>query len=148
TLADSIPLATNLGGTVVTFNGVQVPLSFATPGQVNAQVPFETGTGSANVVVSRNGTPSATATVQITQAAPGVFAASGHAIAIIATDPKDPRYGTLAAPPGSIAGLTTNPAKAGDVLIVYANGLGPVNPAPKTGAASLDTLRTTTTTPT
>ena len=70
------------------------------------------------------------------------------AIAIIATDSTDPRYGTLAAPPGSIPGLTTSPAHANDALIIYATGLGAVTPAVQSGHDSLDQLRTTVLTPT
>jgi uncharacterized protein (TIGR03437 family) len=60
----------------------------------------------------------------------------GQAIAINAD-------GSLAAPSGSIPGIATHPAQAGDVLILLANGLGPVGPAIADGAASSDTLRST-----
>jgi uncharacterized protein (TIGR03437 family) len=146
--ADSVPLATSLANVSVTFNGVAAPLDFVSAGQINAQVPVNVSTGTVNVVVVRNGVPSTPEPVPVNQVAPGVFSASGHAIAIIATDPKDPRYGTLAAPSGSIPGLTTSPAKVNDVLIVYATGLGPVTPAVLSGHDSLDTLRTTVLTPT
>lgn len=147
-LADSVPLSTSLASVSVSFNGVAAPLDFVSAGQINAQVPYETGTGTANVVVTRNGVASAPQPVNVNQVSPGVFAANGHAIAIIATDPKDPRYGTLAAPTGSIPGLQTFPAKVNDVLIVYATGLGPVTPAIQSGHDSLDQLRTTVLTPT
>src|SRR5258708_2670159 len=128
TLADSIPLATSLGGVSVTFNGIKAPLSFVNPGQINAQIPWEVlpaGTnGSVNVIVDNNGSTSPATPVTINQVGPGVFAASGHAIAVIATDPQDPRYGTLAAPAGSVPGLTTKSSKVGDGLILYSNGRG------------------------
>ncbi|HCC55781.1 MAG TPA: hypothetical protein DEQ47_00680, partial [Solibacterales bacterium] len=135
--AESVPLSVSLAGTSVTFNNVPAPLDFVSPGQINAQVPFNVlpdgGSGSINVVVTRNGVSSAPDQVVINQFGPGVFAANTHAIAIIATNPSDPRYATLAAPPGSIPGLTTNPAVPGDVLIIYATGLGPVNPPVQSG---------------
>jgi uncharacterized protein (TIGR03437 family) len=146
--ADSVPLTTSLSNVSVTFNGVAAPLDFVSAGQINLQVPVDVQAGSATVVVTRNNVPSAPQTVTVNQVAPGVFSSSGHAIAIIATDPKDPRYGTLAAPSGSIPGLQTFPAKANDVLIVYATGLGPVTPAVLSGHDSLDALRTTVLTPT
>lgn len=37
--APSVPLATQLGGTIVTFDGIQAPLFYVSPGQINAQVP-------------------------------------------------------------------------------------------------------------
>lgn len=147
-LADTVPLSTSLANVSVTFNGVAAPLDFVSTGQINAQIPYEVGTGTANVVVTRDNVASAPQTVTVNQVAPGVFAANGHAIAIIATDPNDPRYGTLAAPSGSIPGLTTFTAKVNDVLIVYATGLGTVTPAVQSGHDSLDQLRTTVLTPT
>jgi uncharacterized protein (TIGR03437 family) len=150
--ADSVPLTTSLANVSVSFNGVAAPLDFVSTGQINAQLPYEVlppGTsGTVNVVVTRNGAPSAPQPVVVNQVAPGVFTVNGHAIAIIATDPKDPRYGTLAAPAGSIPGLTTSPAHTNDVLIVYATGLGAVNPPVLSGHDSLDSLRQTVLTPT
>lgn len=145
--ADSIPLATTLANVSVSIGGIKAPLSFVSDGQINAEIPWEVAsTGSVNVIVTRNGNPSGAEPIAVNPVSPGVFAFNGHALAIIATDPADPRYGSLAAPSGSIAGLTTFPARAKDALIVYANGLGPVSPAPQTGNNSSDgTLRRTTT---
>jgi uncharacterized protein (TIGR03437 family) len=53
----------------------------------------------------------------------------------------------VAAPAGSIPGIATHPAKAGDILIIYADGLGAVTPTIKDGAASTDTVRNTDTKP-
>jgi uncharacterized protein (TIGR03437 family) len=150
--ADTVPLSTSLTDVSVAFNGVAAPLDFVSAGQINAQIPYEVlppGTsGTVNVTVTRSGAVSAPEPIVINQVAPGVFTSNGHAIAIIATDPKDPRYGMLAAPAGSIPGLTTSPAHTNDVLIVYATGLGTVNPPVLSGHDSLDQLRSTTLTPT
>jgi uncharacterized protein (TIGR03437 family) len=155
-LADTIPLATSLANVTVTFNGIAAPLEFVTSGQINAQIPYEifpAGTnGTANVIVSNNGVPSAPEPITINQFAPGVFTippGGGYSIAIIATDPNDhARYGALAAPVGAISGYPTTPARPGDALIVYATGLGPVTPSVQSGHDSLDTLRYTVTKPT
>ena len=150
--ADTVPLSTSLSNVSVSFNGIAAPLDFVSAGQINAQIPYETlppgGSGTINVTVTNAGAVSAPEPIVINPVAPGVFAVNGHAIAIIATDPSDPRYGTLAAPSGSIPGLTTSPAHANDVLIVYATGLGAVTPAVQSGHDSLDQLRTTVLTPT
>lgn len=150
--AASVPLSTSLSNVSVSFNGIAAPLDFVSAGQINAQIPYEAlpsgGSGTINVTVSNNGNVSPPQPIVINSAVPGVFAVSGHAIAIIATDASDPRYGTLAAPAGSIPGLTTSPAHANDVLIVYATGLGAVTPAVQSGHDSLDQLRTTVLTPT
>lgn len=142
---DTVPLSTNIGGTRVTMNGVAAPLYFVSGGQVNAQVPWDVlaqgqTSGTANVVVSLNGVNSAAQSVNIGQFSPNVFAAQGFAIAINSD-------GQLSAAPGAIPGLTTRPARPGETLIVYANGLGPVTPAVANGAPG-NPLRTNVTTPT
>src|SRR5262245_23140572 len=62
-LASSVPLSTELGGVRVTFNGVAAPMLHAvkgSPDQLNLQVPWEvSASGTAQVVVSRNGVTSA-----------------------------------------------------------------------------------------
>src|SRR5205085_396997 len=100
--------------------------------------------GSATVVVTRNGAPSAPQTLQVGQYSPGIFSTQfgvGQAIAINID-------GSLAAATGSIPGLATHPARAGDTVIILATGLGPVNSAPANGANSVDALRSTVATPT
>ena len=147
--ADSIPLSTVLGGVNVKVNGVDAPLTGVFPSangdQINAQLPWNVQPGSAQVVVTRNGVASAPQSFQIGQFSPGIFTAQfgvGQAIAINYPD------GSLAAPAGSIPGLATRPARAGDTIIILATGLGPVTPAPTSGAASGDAVRSTMTMPT
>lgn len=152
-LADTVPHSTQLGQTSVTFNNVPAALDFVAGTQINAQVPWNVlpaGTsGSVNVVVTRNGVSSAPDPVVITQFGPEIYATSGHALAFIVTDPNDTaRYYAFAAPAGSIQGFRTSPARAGDVLLIYATGVGPVDSPIANGASSSDKLRQTTTTPT
>lgn len=150
-LNDTVPLSTSLSDNVsVTFNGITAGLDFVSPGQINAQLPWNvlsngTASGTATVVVTRNGTASSQALVNIGPTAPGIFSippGAGYAIAINAAD------GQLATPVGQIPGLATHPCKVGDVLIVYATGLGPVDSPIANGADSLDTLRNTIARPT
>ena len=146
-LSDTIPLSTTLNGVSVTFNGVQAPLQFVSTGQINAQLPWNVlssgTTGTASVVVTRNGAPSAAQTVQVGPFSPGIFAVNNNAIAI---NPD----GSIAAPTGAIPGINAKPAKIADPggLVILCTGLGDVSPAGVNGAASLDALRTATTTPT
>ena len=145
--ADSIPLSTSLSSVSVSFNGIPAPLLFVSSGQVNAQVPWNvlsSGTsGTASVVVTRNGQQSSAQTVQVGPFSPGIFAAGNIAIAINAD-------GTLAAPAGAIPGVATRPAIVNDPggLVILCTGLGAVNPPATTGAASLDALRYANTAPT
>ncbi len=145
--ADSIPLSTVLGNVHVQINGVDAPLNgvFHTSSfdQINAQLPWEIQPGTAQVVVTNNNVSSPPQTVQVGPFSPGIFSVNfgtGQAIAINYPD------GSLAAPAGSIPGLSTRPARIGDTVIILATGLGAVTPAPVTGDKS-STLRTTVTTP-
>jgi uncharacterized protein (TIGR03437 family) len=116
------PLPTILAEATVTVNGRAAPILYASPGQINFQVPWETATGNASVTVSVNGVVSNTITVPVTAAAPGIFySASGAAIA------QNHDY-SLNTP--------SNPAHAGSYLIAYLTGSGPVNPAVADGAAT------------
>ncbi len=157
TLADSIPLSTQLADVTVTFNNIPAPLLAAIPGspsQVNAQVPWQVlpqgmTSGQAMVVVSRGNTASAPKTVQIGPAAPGIFAypyGVGQAIAVLQTN--DQRNGSLAAPVGAIAGISCAPAVTGDFIQIYATGLGPVDIPLADGAIALGQIRRTLVSPT
>jgi len=146
--ADSIPLSTKLGGVIVQFeNGdtkIQAPILFVQPTQLNVQVPWDlvpSGTSATvKVVVNSNGNlPSAQ--VQVAPFSPGVFALDGLAVAVNFSD------NTLAWPVGASPGLTTHPAKMGDVLIVYATGLGAVDHTPADGANAGSTLTSALTKP-
>jgi uncharacterized protein (TIGR03437 family) len=148
--ADSVPLSTNLANVTVTMNGIPAPLFFAGPGQINVQVPWNVlpdgiNTGLANVIVSQGQLVSNVQSVQIGPLSPAIFttasSAAGNAIAV---NPD----GTIAAPTGSIPGLISRPANAGDPLVILATGLGAVTPTVANGANSIDQLRTTVNTPT
>ncbi len=143
TLNDTVPLSTSLSGVSVKFNDIPAGLYFVSPGQVNAQIPWDvlpagSASGKINVVVTRNGVASPVQQVDFTQSAPGIFylpELGGWAIAI---NPD----GSLAAPLSSIPGIATHPAQAGDGIQLLATGLGAVDPPVANGAASLDKLRT------
>ncbi len=141
--ADTIPLSDTLGGVTVQFvNGntkVAAPMLFADSTQLNVQVPWEIlpsgTTTSVNVIVTSNGKASSPSPVMVGPFSPGVFASSGLAIAVNNSD------GTLAWAVGAVPGLITHPAKPGDVVVIYATGLGAVVDTPADGANSLDKLR-------
>jgi uncharacterized protein (TIGR03437 family) len=154
--ASSIPLSTSLSGVTVTFtNGSTVinsPMLYVQPddpahqviSQINCQVPWnlvpEGTSATVSVVVNNNGVSSQPSQVNVGPFSPGIFSSGGRAIAVN-TD------GTLTWPAGVIPGLNTHGAKAGDVIIVYATGLGAVDTPVADGAASLDALRNTKTVP-
>jgi uncharacterized protein (TIGR03437 family) len=120
-VASSLPLAANLGGVSVQVNGVSAPVLYASATQINFQIPWETKTGSATVVVSVNGITSATVNITVQSAAPGLFVQGSHAIV-----------------QNSDFSLNTsgNPAKAGGTIMAYLTGAGAVSPEPADGAAA------------
>jgi uncharacterized protein (TIGR03437 family) len=145
--ADTIPVSNTLGAVSVSFNNIPAPLLFVSPGQINAQMPWDVvpagGSGTVQVVVTNNGVPSAPQQVNIGPVGPGIFnaAVSGKQMGI-AVNSAD---GTLAWPSGVVAG--SHPVKAGDVIIVYATGLGAVDPPITSGHNDLAVLHSTTQTP-
>ncbi len=151
TSASAIPLPMALAGVSVTFNGITAPLVFVAPGQINAQLPWDvlggTQSGTATVVVNTPSGSSPPKSVNIGPFSPGIFAVSfgvGRAIAIN-------QDGTLAAPVGAVPGLTTHPAKPGDIVILLGTGLGAVTPPIANGTSPVfsdKALHTTNTTPT
>jgi uncharacterized protein (TIGR03437 family) len=142
--ADSIPLSTLLGNVRVTIDGQDAPLLFATPGQVNAQLPWGTKAGTSQIVVVNNGVSSPAQSLQVGPFSPGIFSVNFGTGQAIAINPD----GSLAAPAGSIPGLSTRPAKVGDTFLeILATGLGAVTPPVADGHNTNDGLRTNTTTP-
>lgn len=122
--------------------------------QINVQIPWEalailppTTAGTARIVVSRNGVPSAPANVLVAPAAPGIFtfqSGPGQAVAYGNAD------GAIAAPVTAALPFPSHPAKIGDLntLVILATGLGPVDHAVKSGdIPSAGVLAQTLTTP-
>jgi uncharacterized protein (TIGR03437 family) len=118
--SSTIPLNTSLNNTSVIIGGIAAPLYFVSPGQINAQVPFELKSGmSYQVIVSANGALSTPNPIQLAADAPGIAAfASGGIIA----EHGDGTLVTEAAPAApsefivffvSGMGLTDNPVASG-----------------------------------
>lgn len=98
--------------TSVYINGYLAPMLFASPGQVNVQVPWQaSGTVTYGAMVGT--APSNLASGFVNAQSPGVFA-------------------TVHAADGSLVDAS-KPAVAGETLVIYGTGLGPVNGAMVTG---------------
>jgi uncharacterized protein (TIGR03437 family) len=120
--ATGFPLPTQLGGAAATIGGIAAPILYASPGQLNVQIPFEVPAGNATLSVTVNGAPAGTGTVPVQASAPGLFLISEGGAAVVNQD------GTVNSP--------SRPAASGSVVSAYLTGLGPVNPAGVTGAAA------------
>jgi uncharacterized protein (TIGR03437 family) len=70
--AVAVPLPLDIGGVSATVNGVSAPLYYVSPGQINVQVPYETGVGLAVLGVNNNGQVSSFP-FTVAQTAPGLF---------------------------------------------------------------------------
>ena len=148
-LAPSVPLPTDLEGVSVRFivgsgsnrRTIPAPLLFSGTNQINLQVPWElAGAGSAQVVVSVPAGESAPADVELTRVAPSLFTLDGRGKGtVVAVNPD----GTLAAPVDCCGAARVRPARKGDGLILYATGLGPLDPPETTGDSSLTQVRNT-----
>jgi uncharacterized protein (TIGR03437 family) len=115
-----IPGAT-VAGASVTMNGTTAPIFYASPGQLNVQVPYAVS-GPVTVAVSVGGVPQGTANITVKNAAPTLFTlAQGHAAALN---------------PDNSVNSSARPVAAGTILSLYATGLGTVNPPVATGAAA------------
>jgi uncharacterized protein (TIGR03437 family) len=108
--APSLPLPLSLGGVTATINGVAAPFYYASPTQLNIQVPYETGSGYALLAVVNNGQAAANYFL-VSDSAPGIFVGANNSLVPVST------------------------AKRGDVLTLYMTGEGDVTPAIATGAS-------------
>ncbi|MCC6587443.1 MAG: SBBP repeat-containing protein [Bryobacterales bacterium] len=127
-LAETLPLPTELAGVSVSFNGhagrILSISSTSEWDQINVQVPWDIdGRSRAAVVVSREGVASYVTYVTNRFRLPEVFRMNGsEALVFRAAD-----YSLV---------TQQRPAAGGEVLVLYATGLGPVSPAVADGAPS------------
>lgn len=100
----------------------------ANPGQVNAQLPSNIGTGPLQVTVTNTAGTSAPFNLTVNPLQPGLLApASFRAGAdqyVVAQLPD----GNYVLPTGAIAGINSRPAKPGETIVIYGIGFGPVTP--------------------
>ena len=82
--AGILPLPLDLAGVSATVNGVSAPLYYVSPGQINVQVPYETGIGLAVLGVNNNGQVSSFP-FTVAPAAPGLFTAADGSLTPSAT---------------------------------------------------------------
>ena len=118
-LADGTPaidaskgFPTTAGGVTVSVNGVNAPLIYVSPTQINFQIPWETTAGPAvPVIVTRDSTASLPEVVTISPAAPAMFLSE--------------YVNGLAWVNGTGCALTECVVQAGGNYQLWANGLGP-----------------------
>jgi uncharacterized protein (TIGR03437 family) len=113
-----------LAGARVLVSGYPAPLIYASDKQSAAIMPFEVaGQATAEVRVEYNGNLSAPVTVPVTNTMPGIFAADGSGRGPGAIQNSDGSYNSPA-----------NPAASGSTIVLFAAGLGQLNPAQPNGS--------------
>lgn len=112
-------LPSSLNGASVTIGGKRAAILYVSGNQINAQVPVDVAVGQQAVVVNNGVGPSASFNVTVAAAAPSIFFSPVAAVL------KNADFSLVSA---------SNPAKSGDVVLVYATGMGQTTPALTTGA--------------
>jgi len=115
------PLAQTLAGVTVRIGTRLLPLFFASPTQINLQVPPDLAPGTQTITVSSQGMPDVSSDFTIAQDAPGLFpmVIGSQSYALVLHED-----GSLVTPDA--------PAKIGELLTVYGTGFGPTaNPRPE-----------------
>jgi uncharacterized protein (TIGR03437 family) len=107
-------LPTSLNGVSVTVGGQAGRILYVSPEQVDAELAFETSPGSQPLVLTTGNGPSAPLLVNLATVAPALY---GFAF-------ENANFSLVCA---------SHPAKAGDVLVFYASGMGQTTPALTTG---------------
>ena len=115
-------LNTTMVGTSVTVNGIPAPIFYASPLQLGVQIPFELTGSAAAIIVTANGQTSLQESVTLDSFAPGIFTMTG--------DGKG--AGAITHANGTVVSALS-PAARGEVVVLYATGLGQVTPAVGTG---------------
>jgi uncharacterized protein (TIGR03437 family) len=108
--AGSVPLPVTMAGVAATVNGVEAPLYYVSPTQLNIQVPWQTAEGPAMLTVNNNG-QLASQSFNVTPVSPGIFTDQNRNI---------------------VCGCS---AAQGQITTLYLAGAGAVTPAIATGSA-------------
>jgi uncharacterized protein (TIGR03437 family) len=144
TAATTMPLPTALASATLQVGGQSAPLFYASPSQVNVQIPWAlAGQSQAGVTATVGNMTSDEEPMNIAPFAPGIFtlniAGSSQGAVMIANT-------AIFAAPQSVPG--SRPVSPGQFISIYCTGLGAVSNQPATGAAAQgNPLSSTPTTP-
>jgi uncharacterized protein (TIGR03437 family) len=119
-------LPTQVDGVSVLVGGQPAYVEYVSSGQINVVAP-NIGAGPMQVTVTNSGGTSPAVTATSATYGPAFFLWPDHYAVATYQD-----Y-TYAVKNGAIAGVTTVPAKRGDVLILWGTGFGPTTPAAPVG---------------
>ncbi len=116
TSADKLP--SSLGGVSVLIDNVSAPLFYVSPTQINLMIPADEIAGSVSLKVVRQSLAGPAVTITLVSAAPALFISSDH---LALAQDFNANYAMATA---------LAPAQPGDLLVLYATGLGGTQPLP------------------
>jgi uncharacterized protein (TIGR03437 family) len=123
-VSDKLPLPTELANVSASIAGRRMPLYFTSDGQINAIIPYGVTTNTTHQVVVKRGSQIATPEAVIIAAAqPSIFTRNVGG------------QGAIVDGQGRLVDAS-NPVAAGDAVLIFCEGLGPVNPPVTAGSAS------------
>lgn len=122
-------LPTALDGVSVTINSKPAVVAFISPTQLNVLSPPDTAAGPVPVVVTTASGASTAFTAQMQAVAPAFFPWNNRYVVATRAD------FSLVGPAGLFPGLTTTPARPGDVIVMWGTGFGATDPAAPEGRA-------------
>jgi uncharacterized protein (TIGR03437 family) len=121
-MAGSLPLPTTLNGMQVLLAGRQLALRSTSDGQINAIIPYDVPPNATHQMIVQRGTAaSVPEPVTIAAAQPAIFTQDGSGMGpgmVVDMQPDGTQFLVTAG----------NPASAGDTVVIYCSGLGPVDP--------------------
>jgi uncharacterized protein (TIGR03437 family) len=115
--ASTQPLPTTLGGVQVMINGTAAPLDYVSATQINAIIPYTTEGPVASIQVMNSIGTSKTVTEIVSLTDPGVFMEPSGGIL----------YGAILHNADYTLVTPSSPAKIGEIVSIYATGLGAVS---------------------
>ncbi|MFB3828345.1 MAG: hypothetical protein ACE15B_16370 [Bryobacteraceae bacterium] len=121
-----IPLPAAIGESCLTVNGAPAPMMFASPAQVNAQLPFDLA-GRVVLTLRTPGGASDDFIFNVQPAAPGLFLQTSGPLAGVAAIVRA-KNGELVTP--------SNPIHPGDQITIWAAGMGRTAPEVPAGTAA------------
>ena len=123
-------ISTALSGVQALFDGNAAPLIYVSATQIAAMVPFGlSGRTTTKVQIVYQGLASTPVSLQVAQAAPGIFSADASGEGQAAMTNADASYNS-----------PTNPAMPGSYVTFYITGAGQTNPAGSDGTIATDAV--------
>jgi uncharacterized protein (TIGR03437 family) len=131
---------TSLNGVSVSIGGQAAFVDYISGAQVNAQLPANIAAGGPLqlTVTNANGT-SAPVNITVNTTEPGLLAPASFLIGTNQYVVAQHSDGTYVLPVGAISGVTSSPAKPGEIVVIYGVGFGSVVPNIPAGEIATET---------